>query len=241
MHKKYFTITFLFAALTLSCGRTFGIERGIRPNDSRRGEVKNEVCSIMRTGDIEAAVTPVDTGDWERIFEYEPYCSKSTKVGTYRVPRLLFFHITVANKGSSTITVDPSAMKLAYGEAVAKPLAKDAMAARFASPAYAVFNFANILTAQHLNSNAMCPREINFEKDTGGPAPPAIEPGGRIMVFAAFDWVPVEFRRMTLSLEIAGDEKKSIDFGFTRFEYRTRGKYFTKPDKPSGSSVDENR
>lgn len=62
-----------------------------------------------------------------------------------------------------------------------------------------------------------------------------IIPGDKILQIVAFDWVPVQFRTLRLSVKVepAGnpEQEKRIDFDFQRNEYRAKGDHFREPKK----------
>jgi hypothetical protein len=220
------------------CARTFGIERGIKPEQQLDVEIKKEQCAIIRTPQCDIAVEPIDTRAWATLLKHNIFEKERKNPSSIRIPKLAFFHIIISNAGKSPLTVE--SVTLSYGPDRVQPLSVQKVIERCKSPAYGAFHFKRILTPLRLIGDMNCVRKINYERDVVSYRLRVINPGDRIIMIKAFEWIPVQYRELKIAVAIAtvNNIQKTIDFNFKRVEYRTRGKFFRNPAKEKEEEED---
>ena len=224
-------IVVLFGLSTASCARKFGMVRTITPVERPDLDVDaKKRCALIRMRDFDMAVQEIGMGDWARLMEHELYHGKKGD-SEFRIPRLNFFHIAVTNAGEVPVKIDE--VFLEFGTKQIKALTLEEVKEKCKSPAYSGINFPALLGIKRIVSDKLCLREIDYSVNTFGYLPEYIVPGDTIISIAAFDWIPVEYRKLRLIVSIGysgTEKKKSVDFDFHRSEHRTRGRYFNKVD-----------
>ncbi|GEM_PF-633212 len=213
------------------CARTFGVERGIKPEQRLDVEIKKGRCAIIRTPQCDIAVEPIDARAWAALLDNSIFVRERRNPSNIRIPKLAFFHIIVSNAGRSPLTVE--SVTLGYGPDRVQPLSAREVIERCKSPAYGAFHFKRILTPLRLIGDMNCIRKINYERDVVGYRLRVVNPGDRIIMIKAFEWIPVQYRELKIAVAIStfNNIQKTIDFNFKRVEYRTRGKYYRNPAK----------
>ncbi len=214
-----------------ACGRKYGMGRAVRPEAKAEVEILSKHgCALMRFRDFDIAVQEIGTEDWKKILEFETFRSKKN-VSQTRLPRLLFFHVVVANVGKKPVSLGD--IMLMFGETVKKPLSVAEAEERCKSPVYAAIDYKRLLGVRRYLGEAWCFREINYEHEVIDYHFTAIAPGDSIIRIVAFDWVPVQEREMQLlsMIKVENGEEKAARFHFKRLEFRTKGKYFVNTHK----------
>lgn len=208
--------------------------RGLEPEQRLVIEAKEGRCAVLRTRICDVAVEQIDAPKWRRLLGYRMLAGRGSPTET-RIPKFAFFHLVVSNVGSLPLGID--SITLHYGSVEKKPIPVEDAVKRSRSPAYRAFDFKKILAAKRLMGDRYCLKKIDYERDVIEYRLDFINPGDRLIRIVAFEWVPVQFRELRVTVRVSplgGAEKKVIDFNFRRFEYRTRGTYYRKPGEKSG-------
>ncbi len=225
----YILLAFIICA---GCARRHGMVRGLEPEQRLVIEAKEGGCAVLRTRICDVAIEQIDTFKWRRLLNQRMLTGgKGSPVET-RIPKFTFFHLVVSNVGSLPLGID--SITLHYGSVEKNPIPVEDAVKRSGSPAYRAFDFKKILTPKRLMGGRYCLKKIDYERDVVDYKLDFINPGDRLIRIVAFDWVPVQFRELRVTLRVSplgGAEKKVIDFNLKRFEYRTRGAYYRRPGK----------
>jgi hypothetical protein len=229
----YMLLAFIVFA---GCARKLGMVRGLEPERRLVIEEKEGGCAVLRTRICDVAIEQVDTFKWRRLLSQRMLTGGKGSPTETRIPKFTFFHLVVSNVGNLPLVID--SITLHYGAVEKNPIPVEDAVKRSRSPAYRAFDFKKILTARRLVSGRHCLKKIDYERDVVDYRLDFINPGDRLIRIVAFDWVPVQFRELRVTLRVSplgrSAEKKVIDFKLKRFEYRTRGAYYRKPGKKSG-------
>ena len=220
--------------VSAGCARRHGMVRGLEPEQSLVIEAREGRCAVLRSRICDVAIEQIDPPKWRKLLGYRMLAGRGSPAET-RIPKFAFFHIVVSNMGSLPLGID--SITLHYGSVEKKPIAVEDAVKRSRSPAYRAFDFKKVLAARRLMGDRYCLKKINYERDVIDYRLDFIIPGDRLIRIVAFEWVPVQFRRLRVAVRVSqlgSAEKKVIDFNFRRFEYRTRGAYYRKPGKKSG-------
>jgi len=217
-------------AVACGCSRTPGIERGFSPVETAYVEAREGRIAVARALGLTVALEPVAPADWEKILEAKAYVNKEHRA-TMRVPSLVFFQLTVLNERDAPLPVAATEARISYGTQVKKAIPWKDLAAQLTSPAYSLINFAALGEPHRLTIPRFAIADIDYSENLVELKNATLAPGERMITFLAFDWLPVEVRGFKLTVYPEADRKKSIDFEFTRFEYRTKGERFRKTEK----------
>jgi hypothetical protein len=220
----------------LSCSRKPGLLRETVFIDHPAIEIRDERCALFRTRLLDVSLQPIEAEDWEKLLAYEPFAGEKNQA--QRVPRLLFIQMTAYNSGNRPWPLKDLSLAIVHGGTEKSPLTAQKVSEACASPAYSSFNFANLFAPRRLLTEKYCMKEIDYESDLIEYRLEFINPGERVLVIYAFEWLPVEVREFSLRATLKeGEVKKSIDFGVRRLEYRAKGTRFTKPEKPRQEQI----
>lgn len=142
---------------------------------------------------------------------------------------LTVFHLVITNTTRGPIWLSDA--RLVYGGMPHQSLSPDELSARLnADP-----ESCKALMRYHLLlENRETAREIRYEKETVESLYPFISSDDRVIRLVVFDRPPPWIHNITLTLRIAtpaGEHETAIDF--IREEYRTAGKEFRMPKRPS--------
>lgn len=223
--------TLLLLMSATDCTRKYGIQRGFHARENPGTEVHNNRCILIRSRAMEVTVDPIYEDEWKGILEYTPYTTRSSSAGDFRVPKAHFFQVVFFNAYDRPVPLKDLSIMLLLGDREIKPLPAEEMKKTCTSPAYGTFNFSTILGFRRVLSERGC-GEIRFDRDLIDYRLNFINPGDRLLKIVAFPWIPVEKRTFTIRISFRTDESaKTMDFSYSRFEYRTRGKHFINPDK----------
>lgn len=215
----------------LSCSRKPGLLRETVFIDHPAIEMRDERCALIRAQLLDVSLQPIEAEDWEKLLEYEPFAGEKNE--TQRVPRLLFFQMTALNSGNRPWLLKNLSLAIVHGGTEKSPLSAQKASELYTSPAYSSINFTNLFAPRRLITEKYCIEEIDYERDLIEYRLEFINPGERVLLIYAFEWLPVEVREFSLRATLKeGEVKKSIDFGVRRLEYRAKGTRFTKPEKP---------
>jgi hypothetical protein len=227
-------IAFIITLLFTACTTKLGIERGMKPVARPDVDVKKRGCSIIRTREFDAAVEPIDPGKWEKLLEKNIFSRETKAMIDTRVPRFEFFHVVITNAGNSALRVD--SITVSYDKGEIKPLTIEEVLKKCKSQAYSIFNFKSILSPKRITGKGCCCiKDINFDKDIIHYNLDFIAPGERVMQIVAFNWIPVQFRKIKVGIKVTHLDDKALEkdvvFDFDRYEYRTKDESFTNPDR----------
>lgn len=230
---KYCTRILLFLIVLVSlfsCKHKFGIERGIRPLSGSDVEIRKDGPVVVRCKNFDMTIEHIDVFKWVKLLQQDLFVKNEQVQSEIRIPKFIFFQIIIQNVSSFPIAL--KSITIIYGDNEKKPLSHNEAAKRCKSPAFSLFNFKSILTPKRLLDKEISIKKINYAKDTIGFNLDFISPGDRILKIVAFDWVPVQYRKFSIKTKVAftksGVDEKIVDFNFSRFEYRTKGKYFRR-------------
>jgi hypothetical protein len=226
---KRIIVSLFLALLIVSCSKKFGMQRETLFTDRASVEIRDKKCATARAGDITVSLQIIAPGDWEKLFVYELFSSE--KKANPRLPAAPFYHLVIANTGDRPLPLDGISLSLRYGGTEMKAIKAEEAEKAYASPAFSIFNFKQILSPKRLLTDRTCIDDIGYGNDLIDYRLDFINPGERVLLIASFGWIPVEAREYTVRIDSRdGESKKSIDFELRRFEYRTRGGRFRKPD-----------
>lgn len=226
---KRIIVSLCLPLLIVSCTRKFGIQRETLFTERSSVEIRDKKCATARAGDITVSLQIIAPGDWEKLFAYEPFSSE--KKANPRLPAAPFYHLVIANTGDRLFPLDGISLSLRYGATEKKAITAAEAEKVYVSPAFSIINFRQLLSPKRLITEKTCIDDIGYENDLIDYRLDFINPGEKVLLIASFGWIPVEAREYTVRIDCReGEVKKSIDFELRRFEYRTRGGRFRKPD-----------
>ncbi|TAL36617.1 MAG: hypothetical protein EPN93_07275 [Spirochaetes bacterium] len=229
-HRYLAGLVLAACALAPSCSRSPGIDRATVPVESAYVEAREGRMAVARALGLTVSLEPVAPADFERILDYKPYTNKEHSA-TLRIPPLEFFQLVIQNDRGAPMLVSAVGTELSYGKETLKRIPGKDLAARFTSPAFSFLNFPAFEIPRRLASAKTGIADIDYDDDLGEIKDGNLAAGDRMLMIVAFDWIPVAHRGFRVTVRPEGDPKKSIDFDFTRFEYRTKGERFKKPEK----------
>lgn len=226
------TIVALLTAMMLcssGCSRKYGMERRISPVERLDVEIdKRAECALVRQRDFDIAASVLSEAGWAKLLSIGQY-QKKRGSDELRLPRLIFFHIVLANAGKAPLSI--SSIALRYGDNEIGELQKEEILRRCSSPVYGSMDLKKIIENKRYLGDKWCFSEIEYEKDVIEYSLPSIASGETLLRIAVFDWIPVQHRKFSLVVRVKNEitrEEKTIDFPFERKEYRTKGKFFTR-------------
>ncbi len=221
-------VALALGAGSVSCSKKFGIVRGTRPAERADVEVnRKQGCALIRHRDFDIAAQEIGLGDWVKLLEHEIFLRRKGQTEA-RIPRLHFFHIVLSNAGTAPVRLEEALVR--YGGTEVRALSAETVLDRCKSPAYAAINMKSLLGAKRYLGEKWCVGEIDYTKDAVDYNFDFIAPGDTAIRIVAFDWIPVQHRKLKLLVKVRGTEGdvKTVDFDFTRLEYRTKGGHFTR-------------
>ncbi len=223
------TVTLLYIIITAlictGCGKKYGIERRDSPTESLTISISKEGKATIRSLYCDISLRQVKDHHWEEILENPAFKGTRKKYRSYRVPKLLFFLVSVKNTWSNPVTLEKGV--LIYRGGKSKNLSAGEILARYRSLLYRVFNFDEILRTRRLLGKIKKIDSFDFRHKSIPYRLSFIPPGDTAAVIMAFEKPPARVRNYSLNFHLAFlKKKKVIAFRIRRFEYRTRGRHF---------------
>ncbi len=216
--------------LLTSCSSHNGILRESMPAKRTVIDVRKDGTMVLRNIYSDIYLKKLGPEDWKQISESPALTREKNGVRVYRIPRKFFFRAVVKNTWKVPVKI--SDIKIRYANKTLSEISITKLKKDLKSPAYSIFRIEEIFTPRRLLIDPEEIKNLSYENDTIKYTLDFITPGEAVMVICAFDWIPVEQRKYSVIFTIRAKEaKKIIDFELTRFEYRTRGKYYLKPAK----------
>ena len=228
MRRSVFPILVITFSLCCSSGQ---MDRRATPKESVRMETLKAGRGLVRSMYCDLYADELNPSEWERLFDCESFKKKIDRsdIRSPRIPELLFIRIMLRNTSKFPIRIGD--VTIVYGKNTAPALDRKALDEYIRSPMYTPVNWDYLLAPRTL---LQVPETeiINYDKDSVRTTLDFIPSGDTVMRIIPFQRVPVQERDFTLKLTVTdGRDKKIIDFEFHRFEYRTSGKDFLKPEK----------
>ena len=226
-------IIFSFSAIT--CKTQQGIIRGIKPVETLKTKTERNRCSVITSKNYEISIEPINKSHWGMIDVSKLFFKNNKSLSNTRLPRLAFFQIIISNTGRNPIEIKNISLK--NNNINRTNLSLEEVENKCKSPVYSIFKFDKILSNKRLFSSSMCPKKIDYKIDTIDYNLQFILPQDKIIKIVAFEWIPVEYRKFSIEIKLKSlnndnnNNKNIAVFDFTRFEYRTKGRVFTRPEK----------
>jgi hypothetical protein len=208
----------IFAGLLFSCSHK-GIEYRETPLPNMRVDVVRGTA-VIRHIYAELSLRQIPASELKNILKSLPAAK-----GSFRLPRLLFFMLSVKNTGDFPLF-------LTDGKAVYKNLRHAAVKAdefrqKFTSPMYDAFDFDKLTSARRLLPYGY--NKPDFPDDSIDYRLDFILPGETVVTIMAFDYPPPDVRRYALEFTIkARGLPGTFGFDMARLEYRSEGDDFIR-------------
>jgi hypothetical protein len=210
--------------LTTGCSQRPGIVHKINPEPAGHVEIVKDHCARIRTRMADVTVEPVNNSTWKILLKQNRFITKDAS-SEYRYPGLHFFKLIITNNTGKPVTL--KGIQVNTAGKTFNSLQTSEVMKQCDSKAYSIFNFQSLLSPYRLLTDKICLKNIDTSHDILYTKIDFIPPGDTIMQIVAFQWIPVQYRNFTLSIDIRrDDEKKVVDFKMKRIEYRTRGSHF---------------
>lgn len=217
-------------AAQITCTRKHGIIHRIEPQSRHDTEVLEDGRGLIRSIYCDIYAEALTPDQWEELLKNRIFINEKSGVHAYRVPRLMFFHVTLKNTSDRPVRVEN--IRLKYGSEVLDTMSPGDIQALMKSPLYSSLNFDKILITRKLITGPAPINKIRYDRDTIILRLPFIPPSDTIDRIVAFRMVPVKARKLVLVFTLQTPSgKKIIDFDFNRREYRTRGKLYRNKDR----------
>ena len=179
--------------------------------------------AVIKNAYTELSIRRVSEKEIKQILSNKAFASDST----CRIPRLLFFMLTIKNTGEFPLFFTGGSVL--YGKIRHSAVEPEKFRQKFTSPMYDSFNFDKLTAARRVISPDI---EFDFPADTINYKLDFILPDETVVRVMAFDYPPpavtgyrLEFVFRTRNLP------RTIGFNMKRFEYRTKGnRFIRKPD-----------
>ncbi|MFC1669823.1 hypothetical protein ACFL20_05470 [Spirochaetota bacterium] len=228
-----YQIFFAILIVTLtgqSCAHQYGLDRYSQAIERYDTEINKKGYALIRSIYCDIYIENITYTSWEKLLDNEIFIRKNININKYRIPKLFFIHVIIKNTWKNPLVLEKVIIK--YNNNILAPLTITEIRRKTKSPMYSKFNFKRILSPIRLLSDKYSIKEIDYEKDIIPLKLKFIPPSDKIIRIIAFDWIPVEERK--LKLKFIFDQsgiKKVINFDLKRHEYRTRGEHFKKTPK----------
>lgn len=196
-------INLILIALLLSvsgCGRKYGIERYDRPGETPSISTSKEGEALIRSLYCDISIRQIKDHHWEKILENEPFKNSRVRGSTFRVPKLLFFMVTIKNTWNYPVLLEKATIN--HGEKSEKKLTSIEISSQFKSPLYKIFNFEEILRPRRLLSEVKKIDKFNFADETIPYRIKFIPPGDSSLEIIAFEKPPARVREYMLNFHL---------------------------------------
>ena len=229
MKQIPFTILLLLLSI-LKCVSENKIQTEVIPIETFQTRIDAGTnCASVISNNFVIAVEEIKNEQLKDLFKNDIFIKENVNYNLLRLPELLFFIISVENKGDIPLNIGE--IKLYYNNTSSNPLIAEELKNKYNFLPYSMINFDELLSIFKLDADELCDNNIDFTRDIVKYNDPILS-GDKVFQIIAFDWIPVEIRKFNLSIVIKSDIiKKIIDFKLMRFEYRRSGEHFIKPDK----------
>jgi len=223
--------------LCISCLRP-GLVHIIAPVERSDVETTKYGTAIIRSLYCDIMVEPVDSELWRALRKSEAYGKTPERGILQRTPALTAFQVVVKNTLNAPIQLKKA--QLCFGPHTADAMTSGGIRERLKSPSYSGYNFGAMLSYRRLISEWDSMGIIDYDRDTIGMKLDFIPPRDAVLTIIAFERIPVESRKFKLRLVItAMGNLKTIDFDFTRYEYRTGKANIREKYKKERATYDE--
>ena len=181
--------------------------------------------AVIKNVYTELSIRHISEREIKQILSHKSFASNSASC---RIPRLLFFMLTVKNTGELPLfLISGNALYRKIRHAAVEP---EQFRQKFTSPVYDSFDFDKLTAARRV---ILSDYEFNFLADTINYKLDFILPDETIVKVMAFDYPPPAVTDYRLEFVLkTRNMPRTIGFDMKRFEYRTKGNHFIrKPDK----------
>jgi hypothetical protein len=216
-----------FVLIPLNCTSPSAITRDILPGETYDSRIQDEKCAIILSRNFDISCDEIKPDKLESILKNSHFLNKDSKTYIRQMTKYNIFRIVIENTGNSPLEIGE--LNLKYGASIIKPLSADDLQNKIHNSA---IDFNEFLNLHKLDANDICENDIDFQRDIIINTEDRINPGDKALLFAVFDWIPVQIRKFNISVAIKSEiSQKTIDFKLRRFEYRQSGKDFIKPEQ----------
>ena len=218
MHKRWLSLfTVLLFCISASCAHN-KIERIERPADDLQATVIRNDIAVVRTPYAVLTLRNIRESEWESLLSNKKLGFASETKETFRVPKLLFFIVTLTNMTSYPLFL--SGADVIYGENKFPSLTENDLQQRLISASYKTFNFKEILSFRRLlYGNAYFASD--FIEDTINYKLDFILPDDTVVTILPFEYPPAALLNYKLEFRLrsSGVERK-LNININRNEYR---------------------
>jgi hypothetical protein len=176
--------------------------------------------TIIKNVYTELSVRPVSEKEIRQILSNKSFVSDSA----YRIPRLLFFMLTIKNTGELPLFFING--NLLYEKTPHPAVVAEQFRQKFTSPMYDSFDFEKLTAAHRI---ILPDYEFAFTADTINYKLDFILPDETVARIIAFDYPPPAIIDYRLEFVLkTKNVPRTISFGIKRYEYRTVGGHFIR-------------
>lgn len=225
------------ASLCTSC-LSPGLVHTITPVERPDVETTRYGTALIRSLYCDIVAEPLDKRSWRKIRSSRAY-GKTLDPGSFqRTPPLTAFQAVIKNTVNAPIQLKKA--QLCFGPHTVDALNADSLRYRLRSSSYSGFNLDAIPSLRRLISEWDLTEDIDYDRDTIDMKLDFIPPRDSILTIIPFERMPVASRTFKLRLVIAAmGSAKTIDFDFTRDEYRTEDRKSGRQDKKDRHAYEE--
>jgi len=176
--------------------------------------------AVIKNVYTEFSIWHISEKEIKQILSNKSFASDSA----YRIPRLLFFMLTIKNTGDLPLFfVGGNILYKKISHAAIEP---EQFRQKFTSSMYNSFSFEKLTTARRI---ILPDYEFDFLADTINYKLDFILPDETLVKVIAFDYPPPAVTNYRLEFVLkTRNVPRTIGFDMKRFEYRTRGKNFIR-------------
>ena len=168
----------------------------------------------------ELSVRPIPEKEIKQILSNKYFAPDSA----YRIPRLLFFMLTIKNTGDFPLFFTGGS--ILYKKIPHAAIEPEQFRQKFTSPMYNSFSFDKLTAARRI---ILSDYEFGFLTDTVNYKLDFILPDETIVKVVAFDYPPPAVTDYRLEFVLrTRNIPRTVGFNMKRIEYRTKGKHFIR-------------
>ena len=221
----------------LSCLQP-GILHDFRPAERADVETTKYGSALIRSIYCDIMVESVDEALWRGLRSSHAYGKTPQQGILQRIPPITAFQVVLKNTVNAPIQLKKA--QLCLGADAVDAMTITGIGARLKSPSYSGFNFGAMLSFRRLISEWDSMKNIDYDRDAIDMKLSFVPPRDAVLTIIAFERIPVEARSFKLRFMIAAmGNIKTIDFDFTRREYRTGEKDDSKKSRKESAADDE--
>lgn len=213
-----------------SCGHN-KVERLEQPADDLQVDFARGSMAVLRNPYVILSIRHIHEREWDELLFKKVPSFATAKNANFRVPKLLFFMVTIKNISGSAVFLRGA--DIVYGNEKYPSLTYNDLQRRFTSPSYRIFNFKEITESRRLlmgdiymNLNSVFLEDsINYKLDF-------ILPNDTVVKIMPFEYPPPTLLSYKLEFSVdSGRANRKLSFNVNRKEYRTNGNDFKRtPD-----------